>query len=31
MLPLSDEKLHEEFKLITGKLENNNATEWNQR
>ena len=31
MLPLSDEKLHEEFKLITGKLENNNATDWNQR
>lgn len=31
MLPLSDEKLHEEFKLITGKLESDPSLEWNQR
>ena len=31
MLPLSDEKLHEEFKLVTGKLTSDPSTEWNQR
>ena len=31
MLPLSDDKLHDEFKLVTGKLEGDRFQDWEKR
>lgn len=31
MLPLSNDKLHDEFKLVTGKLEGDNFQDWEKR
>ena len=31
MLPLSDDKLHDEFKLVTGKLEGDSFQDWEKR